>query len=418
MVISFTQLFPQTIDVLPADMVPKDTSRPIFQIALFLKILPLGLFQFAGKYFSLIATSLIPLSTTSSIKALSPLIIVGAYRIVYKVIFPLITYLSLLPLLMGVMLIITSDSIANSKHNLLNDENNTGLDARHIKGLIYCFISTIIFAAQNIYGKQLVSWDNSDTSHNPDSLVLNTELSRPGTPLVNESDAKGGSPYFFNPKLFKPHHVRQRPPIHLPYSTSDLNIHEQREKYSQTPSNGSYIQVAMDNKQRVNSPFAYVYEKFQLDKISKPDKLTIIMYCSLIGSMFSIGPFIMNELPSIYVQLTSELPKEGTIQTTSEVLIIFSLILLDSLSYFMQFMLSFHLLGLIPTLSYSVASMMKRILIIAVSMILAIGHSVAEDKEKWFGMMTTEQLSGLMLIAIGLYCYDRWGSRSLKPLRT
>lgn len=422
--ISFTQLFPQVIDVLPDDSVPIDPSRPIFQIALLLKILPLGLFQFAGKYFSLNATSLIPLSTTSSIKALSPLLIVLAYRTVYKVIFPIITYLSLIPLLLGVILIITSDSISNSKKNLLENENNTGLDTKHITGIVYCFVSTIIFAAQNVYGKQLVSWDNSDsTAHNPASLVLNTELTRPGTPLVTDFDEKSNGGSYFNPKKSKQKYVRRRPSIHLPYSTSDLNLNEKRENYTYSPLNNvNYIQTVHDNNSMVNNPFAYLVERFQLDKIPKPDKLTIVLYCSLVGSALSLPPFIMNEMPKIYLQLSNEMPKEGTIHTTSEVITIFVLIFLDSLSHFMQFMLSFHLLGLIPALSYSVASMMKRILIIAVSIVLAIGHTSGgdgqRDNEKWFGKISTEQFLGLGLIAVGLYCYDRWGSRSLKPLRT
>ncbi len=57
------------------------------------------------------------------------------------------------------------------------------------------------------------------------------------------------------------------------------------------------------------------------------------------------------------------------------------------------------LLGSIPTISYSIASMMKKMTVIIVSMIW-IGHSIS-----------LTQFIGLALTATGLFAYDRWGGK-------
>ncbi|KAI5951177.1 hypothetical protein KGF54_004251 [Candida jiufengensis] len=469
--IYLTRSNPKFINYFPKGSIPsiETHKQPILSISILLKIFPLGLFQFLGKYFSLSATSLIPLPTISSIKALSPLLIVLGYRIIYKVIFPLITYLSLAPLLIGVILIITSDSIKNpnSKTNLLTNEVNE-IDQKQINGILLCLISTIIFAGQNIYGKQLITWDNNDEEiHNPASLVLNTDLTRPSTPLVpnfkiedqnyfqqqifqqkqqvpieldnSSNDEKtslngsqhsnNNSPNDSNGNGRKFLHVRQRTnSLKLPYSTSDLSLDQMKENHLLTPPSHNnptksslYQSTVLKNNININNPFGYIIEKFELNKISKPDKLTIILYCSLIGSSFSISGFLMNELPSMYKQLTSTITSDPTITTTtsSDFLQIMILIILDSISHFLQTLLAFHLLGSIPALSYSIASMLKRIVLITVSIILTFNFSTTSNDSllvsSKLNNLTFEQCLGLVLIGIGLYCYDRWGSRSLKP---
>ncbi|KAI5963700.1 uncharacterized protein KGF55_002580 [Candida pseudojiufengensis] len=461
---------PFLINHFPKGSIPsiETHDKPILSIAVLLKIFPLGLFQFLGKYFSLSATSLIPLPTISSIKALSPLLIVLGYRIIYKVIFPVITYLSLVPLLLGVILIITSDSIKNpnSKTNLLTNDDNE-IDQKQINGILLCLISTIIFAGQNIYGKQLITWDNNDEKlHNPASLVLNTDISRPSTPFIpsfkfQDENEKNG---YFQPHLqkqpsiehiadkeklsvndgpynendhktknndsngFKYLNFKQRSnSLKLPYSTSDLSLDQMKENHlltpplqqSSKPTSTAYQNAVFNNNLSINNPFGFLVEKFDLNKISKPDKLTIILYCSLIGSSFSISGFLMNELPSLYNQLTISTTIDSTTpQTnTTEFLQIMILIVLDSLSHFLQTLLAFHLLGSIPALSYSIASMLKRIVLITISILLTFnfnnnGSDLISSK---INNLTFEQIIGLILIGIGLYCYDRWGSRSLKP---
>lgn len=428
--INIARTFPKIQHHFPLGSIPANSDRPIFDKSVLLTILPLGIFQFTGKYFSLSATSLIPLPTVSSIKALSPLLIVSGYRIIYNVNFPFVTYLSLTPLVGGVVLIIVSESLHNSsgenRRLLMNEANEFDFD--QIKGLVFCFISTIIFAAQSIYGKQLFTWNNTTNMKNPASLVLNTESSKPGTP-VSEKNNFTFSPqennlFDFNKKKSKKF-VRQRTnSIKLPFSTSDLRFDEKNEEISRQLS--PYGQAIQNNESNINNPFAsFTNDSIDItDNTKKPDRMTTIFYCSMIGFIFSFGGFVFNELSSIIrgINASSDSLSTSSISyQTSDILAVLCLILLDSVSYFMQTILAFHLLGLIPALSYSIASMMKRIVIITISIIMAIGTANPSDEtnnsDKWLGKITTGQLYGLILIAIGLYCYDRWGSRSLKANR-
>ncbi|GMF98616.1 unnamed protein product [[Candida] boidinii] len=75
----------------------------------------MGFFQFFGKLFSLAATAAVPIATVASIRSLSPLLIVAGYRIYYKVRFPISTYLSLIPLVLGVVIIVISQAKDHSK---------------------------------------------------------------------------------------------------------------------------------------------------------------------------------------------------------------------------------------------------------------------------------------------------------------
>lgn len=420
--ITIARKFPDISHHFPLGSLPSNPTKPILDKSVLLAVLPLGLFQFTGKYFSLSATSLIALSTVSSIKALSPLLIVAGYRVIYNVKFPFITYLSLTPLVGGVVLIIASESMDNnptSKSTLLKNENNE-FDYTQIKGLVFCLISAIIFAAQSIYGKKLFTWNNSN-DNNPASLALNTNASKPGTPALEQTNFAFSAPdnrlFDFSPQKSKKF-VRQRTnSIKLPFSTSDLRLDEKNEEIGrqQLPYTRN-----VQNNESISNPFASFTNNSLENSNKKPDRMTTIFYCSSIGFIFSFSGFVLNELSTIFREFTD--PTENLTQVskpaTNLVWVLF-LIFLDSLSHFTQMILAFHLLGLIPALSYSIASMMKRIVIITVSIVLAIGSTPRSEpgSSKWFGKIKTQQLYGLILIAIGLYCYDRWGSRSLKANR-
>ena len=71
--------------------------------------------------------------------------------------------------------------------------------------------------------------------------------------------------------------------------------------------------------------------------------------------------------------------------------------MINGCSHFLQSLIVFHLLGAIPAVSYSIASMMKKITVIVVSMIFT-GNPV-----------TTLQFFGILLTGTGLFAYDRWG---------
>ncbi|EGV66878.1 hypothetical protein CANTEDRAFT_117866 [Yamadazyma tenuis ATCC 10573] len=382
--IVLVRVFPHIRQYFPTGSVPTDVEKPVINLGAFLKILPLGLFQFFGKYFALSATSLLSLAAVSSIRALSPLVIVSSYRFVYKIKFPLLTYFSLVPLLGGVILIITSEAPkSNSKGEPTSE---FGFDSGQIKGFVFCFINLIIFAAQNIYAKQLITWDTDDTK----SLAISTKRSE--------------SPFDSNAKDHK--YIRQRNnSIRLPYSTSDLKLDEKNEDSAQST---DYSKEVQTNKFNLGNPFASFIS--DSDKITKPDQITTIFYCSMIGFFISVTGFLLNELPHVLDILQGRL-EDSTPDTKSGILWVFYLILLSSLFHFFQTLLAFHLLGSIPAVSYSIASLMKRIWLITVSIVMAANN---HDPNKYFGKLTSGQLLGLLLTGFGLYCYDKWGSKAVK----
>lgn len=101
--------------------------------------LPLAAFQIAGHLLSSTATSRIPVSLVHTIKGLSPLFTVLAYRLIYDIRYPQATYLSLIPLTLGVMLACSGKSTYGGQ----------------ILGIIEALLATMIFVTQNIFSKKL-----------------------------------------------------------------------------------------------------------------------------------------------------------------------------------------------------------------------------------------------------------------------
>jgi solute carrier family 35 protein E1 len=99
--------------------------------------IPLAGFQIGGHLLSATATGKIPVSLVHTIKGLSPLFTVFAYRVIFDIKYPVETYLSLIPLTLGVMLACSAEWKGN------------------IFGIIYAFLAAIIFVTQNIFSKRL-----------------------------------------------------------------------------------------------------------------------------------------------------------------------------------------------------------------------------------------------------------------------
>ncbi|KAI0687152.1 triose-phosphate transporter family-domain-containing protein [Cerioporus squamosus] len=118
--------------------------------------LPMGVFQVGGHIFSSMAISRIHVSTVHTIKALSPLFTVAAYALFFGVSYSAKTYVSLLPLTLGVMLACSFDmSVSNAI------------------GLLCAFGSAVVFVTQNIYFKKIVpSGPGAQSSHKLDKLNL------------------------------------------------------------------------------------------------------------------------------------------------------------------------------------------------------------------------------------------------------
>ncbi|EIN09585.1 TPT-domain-containing protein [Punctularia strigosozonata HHB-11173 SS5] len=117
--------------------------------------LPMGMFQVGGHMFSSMAISRIPVSTVHTIKALSPLFTVAAYALLFGVSYSFKTYISLLPLTVGVMLACTFDM---SGSNML--------------GLLCAFGSAIVFVSSNIFFKKVMPSGGQTSSHKLDKTNL------------------------------------------------------------------------------------------------------------------------------------------------------------------------------------------------------------------------------------------------------
>ncbi|EEB05272.1 triose phosphate transporter [Schizosaccharomyces japonicus yFS275] len=116
----------------------------------FTTTLPLSVFQIGGHVFSSLAITRIPVSVVHTVKALSPLFTVFAYRLLFHHSYPRATYVSLIPLTVGVMLACS--------FQLSSD----------IAGLTFALISTLIFVSQNIFGKKIFT-EPSTKSHDRSS---------------------------------------------------------------------------------------------------------------------------------------------------------------------------------------------------------------------------------------------------------
>ncbi|KAK4465932.1 triose-phosphate transporter family-domain-containing protein [Cladorrhinum samala] len=129
------QTFPNIRAAVPALKHPiRYPSRDVIRTTL-----PLAAFQIFGHLLSSTATSKIPVSLVHTIKGLSPLFTVLAYRFVYDIRYPKATYLSLIPLTIGVMLACSSSHTFNGQ----------------FLGILYALLATIIFVTQNIFSKRL-----------------------------------------------------------------------------------------------------------------------------------------------------------------------------------------------------------------------------------------------------------------------
>ncbi|KAK4100992.1 TPT-domain-containing protein [Parathielavia hyrcaniae] len=127
--------FPQLRAAVPALRHPiRYPSREVIRTTL-----PLAAFQIGGHLLSSNATSKIPVSLVHTIKGLSPLFTVLAYRFIFDIRYPKATYLSLVPLTVGVML-------ACSSHRSFGGQ---------FLGILYALLAAIIFVTQNIFSKRL-----------------------------------------------------------------------------------------------------------------------------------------------------------------------------------------------------------------------------------------------------------------------
>jgi solute carrier family 35 protein E1 len=266
----------QSIPVLKYGIRPPSRS-------LIITTLPLAIFQVGGHLCSSAATSRIPVSLVHTIKGLSPLLTVMAYRLVYKIEYSIPTYLSLIPLTFGVVLACSADFNAN------------------FVGLIMAFTSAILFVTQNIVSKQIF---NDAAASEKDGLPP-TKFSKPDK-------------------------------LNLLYYSSGLAF-------------------------LLTVPLWLYYEGF-----------------TLLGDFLSDASIKLSDRPGSFDhgRLILEFLFNGTF-------------------HFGQNIVAFVLLSMISPVTYSVASLIKRVFVIVFAII-------------WFGKpMTGVQGGGFLLTFVGLYLYDR-----------
>ncbi|KKZ60833.1 hypothetical protein EMCG_04481 [[Emmonsia] crescens] len=244
-------------------------------------VLPLAVFQLLGHILSSMATSQIPVSMVHTIKGLSPLFTVLAYRCVFRIKYARATYLSLIPLTAGVMLACSSGFSTN------------------FFGILCAFCAALVFVSQNIFSKK----------------------------LFNE---------------------------------------------------------------------AFRAETEGLLDPRKLDKLNLLYYCSGLAFLLTLPIWFVSE----GYNLTRDFLHDGSIDLSNKsgtldhgpLTLEF---IFNGISHFAQNILAFIILSMISPVSYSVASLIKRVFVIVVAIV-------------WFGSSTTSvQALGIALTFLGLYLYDR-----------
>lgn len=244
--------------------------------------LPLAIFQLAGHILSSMATSQIPVSLVHTIKGLSPLFTVLAYRVLFRIRYAQATYLSLIPLTLGVMLACS-----------------TGFSTNFF-GILCALVAALVFVSQNIFSKKLFN----------DAARAESEMQ--------------------------------------PASKRKL------------------------------------------------DKLNLLFYCSGIAFILSLPIWLFSE----GYWLISDFMKDGSIDLSGKKGsldhgALFLEFVFNGASHFAQNILAFVLLSMVSPVSYSVASLVKRVFVIVVAIV-------------WFGSPTTPvQALGIALTFLGLYLYDR-----------
>lgn len=120
------------------------------------------------------------------------------------------------------------------------------------------------------------------------------------------------------------------------------------------------------------------------------DKMTILGWCAGLAFIGTLPIWVVTDGLSF---LTAGIEIKGSV---AKLLFLFTL---NGFSHFCQNLLSFLVLGSISPVSYSIASLLKRIVVITA----AIG---------WFGQpISSQQGWGIVISFLGLYLYDRFGGK-------
>ena len=307
---------------------------------------PLGIFQFVGHLTSHKATSIIPISLVHSIKALSPIVTVAYHSKFKGKKYSAVAYYTLGILMSGVA--ITCWSSHKSSRNggattaITPGSRETVATSTFLAGMAFAFISMVIFVTQNIIAKD----------------VLTTEV----------NTTKGGEQLGGGQEEEQQQQQQQRYQSILPLTQK-----------------GRPVGTVVSGYPSIQSQQLNFYTPHQ--NTPKIDKLTLLFYCSCFGFLLTLSPFLTGEFLVNETSIVNELTWG-----------IIMLILTHGLVHFVQAMLAFQLIGMMSGVNYSIASIMKRVVIIGAAVVTESG-------------MNGVQLLGLGLTVLGLYGYDRCGCK-------
>lgn len=333
-------------------------------------VLPLGIFQFVGKWFGHKATAMVPISTVSSIKTTSPFFIIVVQRLLQiKTKNNKLTLISLSLIILGVLGIVKSDSkkfaklnkAAKNKAGIIHEsDNNDHHNSKFIGGLLASTVSMLVFVFQNIYAKKIFTNESSKPenrqhrSNSDASLPTSDDIDIPNTGH------------------------RRKLSVGLPvYNSSQMLYHSRKPSFTN------------ENSEKLISP-----NQLNDAKNKKYDKMTLMIYISFFGFIGSLGWFLFLELPTL-IKGKKVIHYNNMVVDDIDIVIPWNLFALNGLLHFIQALITYYLLGKLQTLSYSVANLMKRIVIIVVSWLMMTDGQV--------GFL---QMSGLILNIIGLYLYN------------
>lgn len=238
-----------------------------------------------------------------SIQALTPLFTVLSFRFMFGVTYSLVTYVSLLPLTLGVMMACTTLSFS----------------ANDLMGLATALGSTLVFVAQSIYSKKLIGRAGGDGQ------------AKSGTkPIAARGEGHGFGP---DGKLDK---------INILYFSSACSV-------------------------IIMLPMALYYDGAAL------------LLGRGSGASSSIGQEPASLLPST---------------SSSSAIFVVYLLTANGVVHFAQNFLAFSVLALVSPVTYSIASLFKRVFVICFAII-------------WFGQsVSLLQWIGILLTFVGLYLYN------------
>lgn len=260
---------------------------------LIMTTLPLTGFMIGGHILTSDAMSRIPVSLVHTIKGLSPLLTVFAHRTIFRVRYHYTTYLSLIPLTLGVIMACSTQFSSN------------------FLGLFSAFLSTILFVTQNIVSKK----------------------------LFNEAAA----------------------------AEHDIGPMKSR----------------------------------------KPDKLNLLCYSSAIAFAFTAPIWLWSEgfgiIGDFLYDASVDLEKHKNSLDHGALVVEYAF---NGTFHFFQSLIAFTLLSMVSPVTYSVASLIKRVFVICFAII-------------WFGNTVTQvQGIGIGFTFLGLYLYDRTSGHAARSERT